>query len=126
VGAIKVVEPDLAKGSQLIKALEGRNLAPKAAFWLFQDSVWRLILQIPKLENVSVATGYRRIQEVIKTSPNSFPELADITLVYSDFPLLRVLRRAVSVSATGDDAQVRLTRNTFYGTFIEDAIIYRL
>ena len=121
-----MVEPDLAKGSQLIKALEGQGLAPKAALWLSEESIWRLILEIPKLENTSVAAGYRRIQQVIKTSPNSFPELADIMLVYSEFPLLRVLRRAISISGSGGDAQVRLTRNTFNGTFIEDAIIYRL
>jgi hypothetical protein len=126
MGEIKVVEPDLAKGSQLIKALDGRNLAPKAAFWLFEDSIWRLMLQVPRLENVSIAVGYRRIQEVIKTSPNSFPELADITLIYSDHPLLRVLRQAISVSGASDDAQIRLSRNTFNGIFIEDAIIYRL
>ena len=120
-----MVEPDIDKGSKLIRALESHKLPPKAAFWLMDESVWRLILQIPALEQVRPTQRYRRIQEVIRTSPDSFPELADITLVSSDFPLLGVLRRALSVPA-GANAQIRLTRNTFNGTFIEDAFIYRL
>jgi hypothetical protein len=126
VGAIKVVEPDIAKGRALIRALESQGLTPKAALWLSEDSIWRLILQIPKLEELSLAAGYRRVQQVIKTSPGSFPELSDITLAYSDLPLLKVLRRAISVSGASDDARIRLTRNNFDGTFIEDAIVYRL
>jgi hypothetical protein len=121
-----MVEPDINKGSQLIEALENQNLTPRAALWLSEDSIWRLILQIPKLENLGISIGYRRIQKVIKTSPSSFPELADITLVYSESPLLRALRRAVSMPAANGNAQIRITRSTFNGIFIEDAIIYRL
>lgn len=120
-----MVDPDFEKGSKLLDALDTHKLRPKAAFWLSEDSVWRLILEIPALEKESVSKGYRRIQQVIKNSPDSYPELSNITLVPGTFPLLATLRRVISITKNGN-TQLRLTRNNFNGIFIEDALVYRL
>lgn len=121
-----MVEPDIDKGRRLIAALDGHSLRPSAALWLSEDSVWRLMLQIPALEGASISLGYRRIQEITRSRPGSFPELTEITLVDSKSELLSVLRRSFSASFIESQARLHLTRTTILGVFVEEAIIYRL
>lgn len=108
-----------------MRALDDHDLRPSAALWLLDESVWRLILQIPALENASIRRGYQRIQQVIQTSPGSFPELTKISLYDSRSELLKVLRRSFSQGFIDSQARIHLTRTTLLWLLIEEAIIYR-
>lgn len=126
MGEIELVEPDIDKGYRLIGALDAHNLRPSAALWLSEDSVWRLVLQIPALENMGIRRGYQSVQRVIKTSPGSFPELTEITLVDPESELLKVLRKSFSQRFIDSQTRLHLTRTRLLGLFIEEAVVYRL
>ncbi len=113
-------------GYALIKALEAKNLRPKAALWVAQEAVWRLLLHVPKLQSFGISTSYQRLQQVIQASPESFPALADISLIDDANPYLNAIRQAISVPADADNLAIRLTRTNFFGLYIEDAYVYRL
>lgn len=120
-----MVDPDIDKGYRLIRALDNNNLRPSAALWLLEDSVWRLLLEVPVLRDRSIAIAYKEIQRVIRTSPGSYPELTEVTLVDSNSELLRVLRSSFSSLATGQP-RIHLTRTRLMGIYIEEVYVYRL
>jgi hypothetical protein len=126
MGEIEVVDPDIKKGLELLTALDDVDLSPRAALWLVEEDIWRLVLQIPKLENESTSRAYKKIQAVTIKAPDSFPELASIMLVKQNFPLLEALRSAFSVPPGVGNLRYRISKSSFNGLFVEDAYIYRL
>jgi hypothetical protein len=115
-------------GAKLIEKLDKRGVKPDAAVWLYSTDAerWRLYLSAASISKIGPRESYRKIQQVLRESPNEFRELDldDISVAGPDASKIAILRTAVR---TGPGIHgIRLTNNAFNGTLIEDAHIYRI
>jgi hypothetical protein len=115
---------DIELGRALVQALDN-ELPITAALWLYrpQDEEWRLILASSFVDWYGPSSTYEQVQLVLRSTELSLP-LSMISVTSPRDPMITILRSAV---ATGPGfANVRFSRNTVDGLYIEDAFIYRL
>jgi hypothetical protein len=116
-----LVEPQIETGRNLIAFLDTHDMRPEAAFWLFSSDFdeWRLMLAFKEVDDLGPRRTYEMFQEL-----QTGVSLNDVSVISPRSELVRKLRRAVR---TGKHvASIRLTGNVIDGTYIEDALIYRL
>lgn len=117
-------------GAALIRKMDKRGIRPDAAFWLYstEQQTWKLVIAEFKVGIKGPKEFYRRIQEILATSPE--PEIVDnvslddVTLVKPDEPIVALLRKAIRTSP--DITGIRFKNNVINGTLIDDAYIYRI
>ena len=116
-----LVEPQIETGRRLIEYLDERGMQPEAAFWLFSSDYdeWRLMLAVKEVDELGPRGAYKRFQDL-----ETGVSLNDVTLVSPNSDIVKLLRRALH-TGKGISA-IRLTGNVIDGTYIEDALIYRL
>lgn len=122
-----LTEEMIRAGAELTRRLDQKALV-EAAFWLLlpDTNTWRLVFCVPEVDTVGPKKIYAAIQSILaKQQPAPIDlSLTDITLVPRNHPLIRSLRVAAGTGPGISD--VRFTRNTINGHFIEDAHIYRM
>ena len=118
----------MESGAALVRSLDELGIEPDAAFWLYslEQQIWKLVIAEIKLGEEGPKAIYRKIQEVLTTSPDTVGDLSldDVVLVKPDAHIVTLLRMAVR---TGPEIKgIRLKGSVISGTLIEDAFIYRV
>ena len=115
-------------GKKITERLDDTGIKPNAAFWFFpvDGDVWKLILASSLVRTEGPRKMYMKVHEAIADLPEDLPTLAlkDITVVNDRDQLVSLLKKAVKTGIGLSD--IRLSKSAINGTYIEDALIYRL
>ncbi len=122
-----LVESDIEKGKKVIQYLDEKGLDIKIALWLYDKDAdrWHLVLSTPLVDEFGSREIYVKIAEYLKdVQIDSDINVAHIKLWKYHSSLSRLFKQQIQ---TGDTlSQIRFRNNIINGTFIEDAIIYRV
>ena len=116
-----LVDEDIKRGRNAVRALSRAGVNPRAAFWRFtpESADWRLVLALPTLRQEGPLRVYEQLQRILKRQHVELP-VWRITLLGTDDPLARWARQRVQGMAN----DVRSTGNLVDDALIEDAYIY--
>lgn len=118
----------ISLGKNLVLALDKAQFIVAAALWLYlpETGTWRLMIASPQVRSEGPRKAYKKIQSVLSklSSAPARISLQDIAVVDSNDSFISLLRNAVRTEDGISD--IRFTKNTINGFFIEDAHIYRL
>ena len=118
----------ISLGKNLVLALDKAQFIVAAALWLYlpETRTWRLMIASPQVISEGPRKAYKKIQSVLSklSSAPARISLQDIAVVDSNDSFISLLRNAVRTEDGISD--IRFTKNTINGFFIEDAHIYRL
>jgi len=115
-------------GRNLLKKLDLSDLEISSAFWFYMEDSekWRLVISSPKVKMEGPKKVYLKVQNVLEKMEGGDVKLnlRDISVVEEDHSLIKLIGKGV---ATGSGiSEIRFSRNTINGHYIEDALIYRL
>jgi len=121
-------EQMILAGSKLIDKLDNSSCRVKAAFWMFlpEEKTWKFILASPLVKEEGPRKYYKRIVDANKkaVADGNIISLNDISVLDVDNQLIQLLKFAIS---TGDSiSNIRFSKNTINGVFIDDTHIYRM
>ena len=119
-------EQMILAGSKLIDKLDNSSCRVKAAFWMFlpEEKTWKFIIASPLVKEEGPRKYYKRIVDANKEADGNIISLNDISVSDVDNQLIQLLKFAIS---TGDSiSNIRFSKNTINGVFIDDTHIYRM
>jgi len=121
-------EQMIVAGAALLKKLDESHCLVKAAFWMFlpEGKNWKFIVASPLVKEEGPRKYYKRIVDAnkIAETDEQVISLNDITVLDNNDQLIQLLKFATS---TGDSiSNIRFSKNTINGVFIDDAHIYRM
>jgi len=139
-----LVEQDIDEGRRLLEALKSpsvltvgrRRIADlpashfrvKAAYWLYlpESKEWRLFIATPLVDERGPQAAYLDLRAaLVATSPSLLNiSLENISVVTPKDPFVKALLSVMKSSPVSTD--LRLTRSSLDGKYVEDAYIYRL
>lgn len=116
----------ISGGEMLLRQLDKRNVQVDAALWLFYPDTaeWKLLLSFPEVAAQGPKSAYRMVQDAFPVLGDMPFSLDDIVVTRADSPLLRLLRKAITVGP--GISGVKFSGNVVDGQLIQDAYIYRL
>lgn len=131
-------EEMIKAGADLTLALDKVPMAVKASLWLFfpETRTWKLIIATPQARSAGPKQVYGIVGNVLSKMKRTRKgiiaseirgdviSLGDVTVVDSEDPLIILLGKAIGTDK--GISNIRFSRNTVDGQFIEDAYIYRL
>lgn len=115
-------------GAVLLRRLDTDKAGVRSAFWYYFPDVksWKLVIASEKVDLEGPREFYKRVVKAIQTAPKKNPTISlnDIGVTNMSNPIVRLIGIAIGTpsNAVGD---IRFSRNTINGNFIEDAYIYR-
>ncbi|WP_417345766.1 hypothetical protein [Ferrimonas sp.] len=114
-------------GAQLIRRLDESNAQVSSSFWFYlsEERAWKLIIASQLVDDEGPRSFYKRIVDANKLAIDDEKTISlnDIGVYGPTNNIVQLLRFAIH---TGDGiSDVRFSRNTINGLFIEDAHIYR-
>jgi hypothetical protein len=120
-----LVDNDIQNGKQLVIALDRARFDFNGALWLLTGlGNWHFIVSSPCVDSLGPKECYENIQSIIESIPeNQRIPFTRIAVVSPKDFLIQLLRKAVHVEGI---SEIRFSSNTINGTFIDDALIYRL
>ncbi|MFH2047039.1 MAG: hypothetical protein ABIK92_18070 [Pseudomonadota bacterium] len=121
-------EQMVSAGADLLKKLDDSSCRVKAAFWMFlpEEKTWKFILASPLVKEEGPRKYYKRIVDASKDTgtEDNIISLNDISVLSVDDQLIQLLKFAIS---TGESiSNIRFSKNTINGVFIDDTHIYRM
>ena len=126
-----LVEPDLIAGKRLLIALhvppENRSsFRIKAAFWHLdlETQEWRLGIATPLVDEEGPLSTYSRLQKALFSIQPVDLSLQNINVLSPKDPLVKGFRRALRMAP--GSADLKFTRSTVGGKYVEDAYVYRV
>lgn len=122
-----LVERVIEDGKRTLAALDAAGLQITGALWLLdaERDEWSLILETPLVETLGPLALYKRIREVIAATPAI--ETVSTRDISVRGPSDRFLKLLHDEHPTGPGiVALRLRRDVVRGTFIDDALVYRL
>lgn len=126
MAAEALVAEDIQAGEELIKALDTLNFKVVAAFWMFAEDSgsWRLWIASPEVGK-GLHGAYVKVAKLMKETGGRLAqfELSRIKLVRPKEPMIKALGKIFHVE---DMSNVRFSRSSINGVFVEDALIYRM
>lgn len=115
-------------GAQLIHRLDKLDSEVKSAFWLFfpDDKSWKLIIASPLVGKYGPREFYKRVVSSNNDASENenIVSLNDVGVANIDHPIVQLMKFAIG-TGENDVSEIRFSRNTINGTFIEDSLIYR-
>ena len=125
MGTTVLVESDIEKGKDVVRALDEAGVKIRTALWHFlsEAAEWRLVLATPIVDHDGPRAAYEAVRRVLAERGVDSP-LLQITLVSPRDPLIKQLRSAVT-TPPGAIKDIRFTNNVVGNILIEDAHIYR-
>lgn len=114
-------------GAKLVKRLDSEKSQVKSAFWLYtsDEKIWKLIIASPLVDSEGPRNFYKRIVTANESAEKheEVVSLNDIGVTNTNNQIVQLLKFAIG---TGDGiSEIRFSRNTINGVFIEDCYIYR-
>ena len=123
-----ISKESIESGKILLEELDKAEIKVDAAFWFFfsDSSSWKLVFSLPQEIKKGPKKAYSVIQKVYSKIGNKLPGLSINDVVLSNIadPLIKILK--VMIHTGPEISEIRLTQNMINGTFIEDAVMYRL
>jgi hypothetical protein len=121
-------EQMIMAGADLLKKLDESSCNVKAAFWMYfpDEKTWKYIVASPLVKDEGPRKYYKRIIDANAKIGNTenVISLNDISVSNIDNQLIQLLKYAIS---TGDSiSNIRFSKNTINGSFIDDTHIYRM
>lgn len=121
-------EQMIMAGADLLKKLDESSCNVKAAFWMYfpDEKTWKYIVASPLVKDEGPRKYYKRIIDANAKIGNTenVISLNDISVSNIDNQLIQLLKFAIS---TGDSiSNIRFSKNTVNGVFIDDTHIYRM
>lgn len=121
-------EQMIMAGADLLKKLDESSCNVKAAFWMYfpDEKTWKYIVASPLVKDEGPRKYYKRIIDANAKIGNTenVISLNDISVSNIDNQLIQLLKYAIS---TGDSiSNIRFSKNTINGFFIDDTHIYRM
>lgn len=121
-------EQMIMAGADLLKKLDESLCNVKAAFWMYfpDEKTWKYIVASPLVKDEGPRKYYKRIIDANAKIGNTenVISLNDISVSNIDNQLIQLLKFAIS---TGDSiSNIRFSKNTVNGVFIDDTHIYRM
>jgi len=113
--------------AHLIAQLDKNDAQIKSAFWFFypDKKMWRLILASPLVSMEGPKLFYKRILNATEElGDDELLSLHDITASTMSNKIVQIIKSAVATK-NNDIADIRYSKNSVNGTFIEDSLIYR-
>jgi len=121
-----LVDKKTEAGRKLVEALDEATFPVRAALWYYvpEPANWRLVIASALVREEGPNEAYRRLQSVLMRHPEVSVELNDVWFVKDTDPFVELIAKAVR---TPPDAikEIRFSRNSVDGVFIDDALIYR-
>ncbi|GAW97465.1 MULTISPECIES: hypothetical protein [Colwellia] len=115
-------------GAQLIHRLDKLDSEVKSAFWLFypDEKSWKLIIASPLVGKHGPREFYKRVVSSNKDASKNenIVSLNDVGVANIDHPIVQLMKFVIG-TGENDVSEIRFSRNTINGTFIEDCLIYR-
>jgi hypothetical protein len=113
-------------GASVVEALDRQNFTVDAALWLYlvDTNQWRLLLASPEVHVDGPRKAYTRLFQAIRNAHVHGVTLENLGVLDSQDPLIQLFRRVVRTDR--GIAPRRVSKNTIYGHYIEDALIYRM
>jgi hypothetical protein len=113
-------------GKKLLSILDKRNFSVNCAFWILTSDApaWRLILAMPGLQSEGPKSVYMKLQKILNKELFEALTLNEISVLDINDPFIQLFRKALR---TGPGiSNIRFAQNTINGTYIPDALVYRL
>lgn len=123
----QMLSPEMVKaGRALLEQLDTRPIHVTGALWLFlpEAFTWRLVFAAPEVR----LEGPKKVYSKIKSASAKLPadswtvSISDISVSDDRAPFIQALRMLVNV----EGGEVRVSRSSINGMFVEDALIYRM
>jgi len=121
-------EQMISTGSTLIERLDASCCFVKAAFWMFlpEEKTWKFLLASPLVKEEGPKKYYKRIIDANKNAAadENIISLNNISVLDVDHHLIQSLKFGVSTGHSISD--IRFSKNTVNGIFIDDTHVYRM
>lgn len=121
-------EEMIESGAKLINRLDEKESEVKSAFWLYflDERIWKLIIASPLVGENGPREFYKRVivSNNIAEEDERIVSLNNIVAANVNHPIVKLMKLAISTGEKGI-SDVRFSRNTINGIFIEDSLIYR-
>ena len=120
-----LVDSDIQNGKQQVIALDNSRFDFNGALWLLTSTGdWHFIVSSPCVDTIGPKKCYESIQSIAETIPeNQRIPFEQIAVVSPKDIVIQLLRKAIRAEGI---CEIRFSKNTINGVFIEDALIYRL
>jgi len=117
-------EEMLKAGENLLRLLDKRRFALRAALWLYLSEAeeWRLFLAVPGARVAGTKKFYKKLQTILAAEPSAL-RLRSLMVVDAKAPLIYSMGPAIEVGSVGER---QFSRGAIKGRYFEDAYIYRL
>lgn len=114
-----LVSEDIDRGRQFLALLDRIGVPVKGAFWFYypESDRWRLTIVTPEAERGSRDLYVKAIDAKAEI------DLSRVEFVSPGAPVFKALSGMLRIEG---DSTVRLSRNTFNGVYVDDALVYRL
>ena len=124
-------------GAEITRKLDASGWPVAVAMWFYfsEEERWKLVFASPGVAEEGPREAYRRIQAALDALPPTAPRvrLEDVFVTGLSHPLITLMNsrsfaEAANLSAEGRPrlSRVRYRESAFNGTYIDDALIYRL
>lgn len=114
-------------GAKLVKRLDTLDACITSAFWLYisDEKLWRLIICSPKVDVDGPREFYKKIvlANNTATAVEKVVSLNDIGVTGPSNHIVKLIRNVVATE--NGISEIRFSRCTINGHFIEDSYIYR-
>ncbi len=127
MGKTALVESDIVAGADLVKALDAANIDVVSAFWLLSSDAggWSLYVASPLVDRLGSRAVYAKIRASLQKSSVTTIRIDSVSAVSPSDRLVRLFHVAIRTGKQQIEP-IRFTGNVINGTFIEDAVVYRV
>lgn len=121
-----MVNVDLEKGLEVVRALESGNLKIGAALWLYATEYedWRVFVSARAFDELKPRAAYRYLDELLIAAGLPPDETPPIVILPMTDPFIKGLRRMFGKTKSVEG--MRLGLQTIGDRFVEDAFVYRI
>ncbi len=121
-----LVDREIAAGESLLKELDKRKVAVTAAFWFYEPEYerWRLVIAMPLCDKEGPIVAYDLLQKALDKLPKDRRlELTDINAENTKNTVVQALCKMIQIAP--GSGNLRVSRSSVNGIFIDDAVVYR-
>ena len=122
-----LVNSDIQAGKKLVEVLDKSKFLLEGALWFYssESAEWHLLLVTKLVDIIGPKKAYIIVWEALNDLRSEIGfSLERISVLSPKDKLIQLLRKAIRTDK--GISEIRFSKNTINGVFIEDAFIYRL